>query len=309
LSGTRTLIGFADSSCRGVVKLNEPTCVALDTSDPVAGPQLMIGEDTGGRVQCLSLRTSVMTTVAGVSSAEGSFSFDGPASSARFTSICDIVVAPNGVLFVEDAIGGVRRISAATRPASGGGAAAERMVTTPIGKAGRWAREREFPAHGLALHVPAAAAAAHTSSMALPVASDPEREDGDAADGDVRDGADPLRRRMTVSPGDVGRLYACSRDGVHAFDLATGEGQLLLDDGWPTSITLTEDGTALFVLHRGAAISRVDTRTGHSVQILTESDDLPLSSLLCCVPDPLTRSLVLSNGNTRQIVRLCGVDL
>jgi hypothetical protein len=102
----------------------------------VAGPQLIIGESAGARVRCLNLRTSMVSTIAGLPPPAAHR--DGPVSTARFHAINDLAVAPNGVLFVADR-NAVRLIStAAVLPGDAVGSAApvpapapaERMVTT-----------------------------------------------------------------------------------------------------------------------------------------------------------------------------------
>jgi hypothetical protein len=97
-----------------------PSCVALDTTDPVAGPQLMIGDSYA--VRCLNLRTEMVTTIAG---GDEQGRADGPASRARFHSVVHIVVASNGVLLVAD--NGMRP-SAASVPRRGRRPAARRQA-------------------------------------------------------------------------------------------------------------------------------------------------------------------------------------
>jgi hypothetical protein len=83
LSGTRTIAGLpgksgrVDGSALSGALFRAPASVALDTTDPVAGPQLMIGEDHA--VRCLNLRTEMVATIAGDGSTGRS---DGPASRA-----------------------------------------------------------------------------------------------------------------------------------------------------------------------------------------------------------------------------------
>jgi hypothetical protein len=129
----------------------------------VAGPQLIIGDESA--VRCLNLRSEMVTTIAGSDVTGGA---DGPASRARFLSVIDIVVAPNGVLFVADRLNEcVRRISTAKWPASDATAALtpapERVVTTLIGEAGPDVQfapsaaasfRKPIGIDGLALHTP-----------------------------------------------------------------------------------------------------------------------------------------------------------
>jgi hypothetical protein len=130
--------GTVPSSAAGALLPTELAAMALDDTDPVAGPQLLVG-GTHGPLCALSLRTRTVTVVTADASdgPETRLHVDGPASQARFGGIHGIAVAPNGVLFVSD-IGNrsIRRIIAAPVHRTGEGPPAERSVTTLIGRAG-----------------------------------------------------------------------------------------------------------------------------------------------------------------------------
>ncbi len=311
IAGKIGVRGNADGPALGGATFGSPNCVAVDTTDLVAGPQLMIGEYYG-RVRCLNMRTRMLTTIVG-SYAHGCV--DGPASRARLGPMHSITVAPNGALFVTG-YGWVRRISAAKWPASGA-APAERIVTTLIGNPGEYVHfaqssaqsfRQSLPAPRLmALHVPPPAWSSASASAPLDVDAD--------ADADR----------------DVGRLYVGCDDGVHAFDLASGERRCMqiLDprEGFPsyfTGLTLTEDGTRMYVIIAGYAVCMVDTRTGAYIVLVSGAvnrrfQDGPITSdmektgrfnhAIDCLIDKATRALVLFDYNAKRIVRLRGVDV
>jgi hypothetical protein len=152
IAGAPLTRGYADGPALSGAKFQCPSAVALDDTDSVAGPQWRDGPrgwhcghvpisepqrplslqlliSDGGAVRCLNLRTEMVTTIAG--GAERGRP-DGPASRAQIGSAQGIAVSPNGVVFVADRGNDcVRRIGAATPPASDATApAAERMVTT-----------------------------------------------------------------------------------------------------------------------------------------------------------------------------------
>jgi hypothetical protein len=122
--------GYLDGPALGA-KLDHPICVALDTTDVVAGPQLWIGQ-LNGLLRCLDMRTQMVSTVVGAQRTAEGHGVDGPASSANILTVRVVVVAPNGALLIADQNSAIRRVSAIKRTASG----AERMVTTLIGAAG-----------------------------------------------------------------------------------------------------------------------------------------------------------------------------
>jgi hypothetical protein len=107
---TRTVVGPGSSAHSDEIS---PVCVAMDATDPVAGPQLMIGELTR-LIRCLNLRTQTLSTI--VVSLDQSGQRDGPALRALIGHVRGLVVAPNGVLFTADTICTIRRISAAEWP-------------------------------------------------------------------------------------------------------------------------------------------------------------------------------------------------
>jgi hypothetical protein len=119
-----------------------PTCVAVDTTDAVAGPQLLIGQENGS-LRALNLRTHMVTTIAAVFSKSITAFADGPALSAGLRALRGM--ARSGVLYVLDTnCGRVPRISAAKYAAGTGRGSdrtgipvpAERFVTTLIGPDG-----------------------------------------------------------------------------------------------------------------------------------------------------------------------------
>jgi hypothetical protein len=203
IAGVSGSAGHADGPALFGALLRGPTAIAIDDTDPVAGPQLIIGDNSA--VRSLNLRTEMVTTIAGSD-------LDGPASRARFDSVYGIAVAPNGVLFVVDRqnvcvrrISPVRSATAVVAPAK---APAERMVTTLIGASGpnvQFARSasklfrRSIPdlwgLWGWAFHAP-------------PLPAHPAAADGD----------DEV---------DVGHLYVGTVEGVHVFDLAEGSRRCL----------------------------------------------------------------------------------
>jgi hypothetical protein len=249
IAGTPGTIGSADGSALSEAGFVLVAPVAVDVTDPVAGPQLIIG---GNRVGCLNLRTEMVTTIAGpVPGHTGPFHgyADGPASSALFDCVWDIAVAPNGALFVaERDNGAVRRISDAKWQASGAAAAAparaQRRVTTLIGKAGpdvqfarsaaeSFRRELSAPA-ALALYAPAA-----------PLSSSANAKTGPGPGIGIEGAADADADR------DVGCLYVGGGHGgrLHVFDLTQG-----VRKRWQVPVTVirslavTEDGARLFAL-------------------------------------------------------------
>jgi hypothetical protein len=105
-----------------------PMTIAVDTTDPVAGPQLLIGDLHDG-LRCLHLRTHKSAMIAVVNGRT-------PSSAAPLNAVRSIVVAPNGALFIADAMTTVSRLSAATRSGSGAGAATARVLSVPVRRVG-----------------------------------------------------------------------------------------------------------------------------------------------------------------------------
>jgi hypothetical protein len=178
---------------------HEPNCLAVDTTDPVAGPQLLIGYDQC-LIRCFNLNAQTLTTIAGMRVIPGAGATARP--HVLLGRVCGLVVAPNGVLYTSDGFGNVRRLSAAKWPVSGsGGPPPERTVTMLIGQTDtgvQFARlsvkcfqesRLEYP-YGMALHAP------------VPLKA--KAETGRDADADAD--ADAER--------DVGRLYVGCQDGV-----------------------------------------------------------------------------------------------
>jgi hypothetical protein len=278
------VVGGMGGPALSAAQFRFPCCVALDTTDAVAGPQLMIGESNG--VRALHLRSGIVSRIAGGGTVIRPM--DGPALSALLQADC-IAVAPSGVLYVSSSDPtepSVRRISAGRWPQAGG-PPPERVVTTLIGLGGRqfaravsrgyWSDPKE-PC-GLALYSPPNA----------------------PTDGDDDD--------------DVGRLYVACRDGVYALDLATGHKVLFSGPDFvsgPPALALTADGAHLFAVTRAFVFS-YNTRTGEGIAIYAdahfEGPVIERYSLIGCVIDEVTRSLVMTDSKGHGLVRLRGVEV
>jgi hypothetical protein len=76
-----------------------PCAFAMDETDPVAGPQLLISDSTRNRIRSFHLRTAQVTTVAGDSTSGAHI--DGVACDARFYAPRGLAVAPSGVILVD----------------------------------------------------------------------------------------------------------------------------------------------------------------------------------------------------------------
>jgi hypothetical protein len=89
--------GRADGPALSGALFDNPSGIAIDTTDPMTGPQLIIGDN--GVVRCLNLRTEMVTTIVG-----GGLGgrCDGPASRARFALVYGVAVAVNRAVFVVD---------------------------------------------------------------------------------------------------------------------------------------------------------------------------------------------------------------
>jgi hypothetical protein len=299
IAGEPGASGHRDGSALTGALLECPLAVAVDTTDPVAGPQLIVSE--GHHVRCLNLRTEMVTSIAG-SMARGRS--DGSAlSEARFESLSAVVVAPNGAVFAVDGPNKcVRRLSAAKRPA-------ERMVMTLIGEAGpdvEFAsssaasfRSRIWHPNALALHAPAAVLAPASSS-----------------------GDEEAAAVVVDAECDVGRLYVSAGNELHAFDLAEGERKHFAIAGFEriTGLAVSEDGARLFIVTPQSA-SVLDTRTGASTPLITvsavggfragpvtsdEQTSGGFSFARGCVLDESTGSLVMCEHLVHRIVRLRG---
>ncbi len=319
IAGAAGVSDHVDGPALSHAKFRAPMHVAVDTTDPIAGPQLLIGVN-GGRVRCFNMRTRMVTTIAGTG-AMGHV--DGSALQARFGWLHGIAVAPSGVLYVADgANGSVRRVSAAKWPASGA-APAQRVVTTLVGDA-----------HAN-VHFAQSSAQSFRRSLNWPCTV--------ALDASLGPSALPNASTAAADDRDVGRLYVGSIDGVHAFDLASGQRKHFhRDDRCVNALALTEDGTRLFAVSDDG-IDIFDTRTG-AFTVLVDIDNVahspctraygpirPVIQLLfgnacgedsCpgqaatqlapatgCVIDKATRSLVVSAYGARRIIRLRGVDV
>jgi hypothetical protein len=238
----------------------------MDTSDPLAGPQLLIGEV--GRIRCLNMRSQMLTTLAGdvrVRSADDRRCSDGPVSAAQLNSVYGMV-GPNGAVFISQRFEHccVRRISPAPRGPTA--QRMERMVTTLVG-GGRVRSEVLYAQSSapsfqaevrhawlLALHAPSQAQAQAQAqapvpfSAAMSAAVDPDCE---------RDG---------------GCLYVFCDDGVHAFDLQAGTRRVFQLDPHSAvhGLAVNEDGTRLFAVSPGI-VYVFDMRTGTRTALIAGS--------------------------------------
>jgi hypothetical protein len=307
IAGKSGVGGKIDGPAANGALFYKPMCIVVDDTDPVAGPQLIVGERDSGRLRAISLRTRMVSTIAGAGGT-GSHS-DGPAlSRARFAgAINALVVAPTGVLFVLDAAVSVRRLSAAKRPVSSeseagspapAAAPPERVVTTLIGANAsvgtdvNWAAATVPAFHAplrwvscMALHTP-------TSPASTAAASRSQLASGRA------DGAGVER--------DVGRLYFGGFGTISVVDLDCGERR-----SWQfaepysiVSIVLASDGARLFAVVSSGTLLAVNTRTGRDMTIV-RSD----SEWCGCVPDSATRSLLMCQSDAHRIVRVRGLDV
>jgi hypothetical protein len=81
--GTPKVAGFVDGHALREAKFEWPSGVAIDDTDPVAGPQLIISDWGDNAIRCLNLRSE--HTIAGDSRCVGDHR-DGPARAALFNS-------------------------------------------------------------------------------------------------------------------------------------------------------------------------------------------------------------------------------
>jgi hypothetical protein len=240
----------------------------------------------------------MVTTIAGVWPLPNSQNADGPYPTSRLSAINDLVVAPNGVLFVADTQA-VRRVTAAPVPSARGTGtgtrAVHRSISTLIGRAGpsvefarssapsfrSGAADAVMEPYCLALYAPRKSTAVEAA-----LHPDPER--------------------------DVGRLFVGYRNGVFAFDLQSGEKKRFdVEIGVGASgLAVTEDGARLFAVYSSSAVYSVDTRTGVVDTVRgSECGAETLGSLFGCLLDPQTRSLICSDHVGHRIVRLRGIDI
>ncbi len=288
IAGKDGVMGNADGPALGGAEFARPICVALDTTDAVAGPQLIIGD--AGRVRCLNMRTRMVTTIAGTGALGHA---DGPASRVWLGPMQSIVVTPSGALLASAfGWGCVRRISAAKWSPSDG-APVERMVTTLIGAPAEHVQFAQPNVNSFQTRL------TRPSAMVMHVSPSPFVSSSISP-------ADPDR--------DVGRLFVGCADGVHVFDLSTGERQHFpIED--VTGLALTEDGARLFAGgERG--VYMVDTRTGDCTAIIgggTVTNDPQTARRFGFaggfIIDKATRSLVLCDYEGQRIVRLRRVDI
>lgn len=139
--------GFSgDGGPATAAKLRNPSAIALD-----AAGNLYIGEAGNFRIRRVDRATGTITTIAG-SGAYGFGGDGGPAISARFKNISDLVIGPTGDIFVADSGNHrIRRISSdgiittvagrgdfnvsVAADLGDGGPATEAIVRTPFGLA------------------------------------------------------------------------------------------------------------------------------------------------------------------------------
>jgi hypothetical protein len=278
--GGRTRVLWPSPSDRSQ-RLQLPSTVALDTTDPVTGPQLIIGTLKGALHQ-LNLQTLKGKPVKLTAPAQG--------------IVRSIVVAPTGVLSVCNGRT-VTRLSAAYR--SEPRAVPMRKMTTFIN------------APGPGVQFAGSSAKCFQTALQSPWAMT-LRTDATASDTKSTGVASSLtaasNTTATVDPErDAGVLYVGCGDGVHVFDLTCGERKCFAktDNYSITGLALTDDGARLFAVG-GGGVLRFDTSTGAiSVCASLCADTLPMG----CVLDPATRSLVLCMYSAHVIMRVRGIDV
>jgi hypothetical protein len=102
--------GDADGPAVGGATFTSPGAIVLDTTDPLAGPQLFIGQ-LNGLIRCLNMRTQMVSTIAGVVAVNAPPA-DGPARGACLGRVRSVLVAPHGGLLMCDQQGYMRAVSA-----------------------------------------------------------------------------------------------------------------------------------------------------------------------------------------------------
>jgi hypothetical protein len=274
-----------------------PFALVLDTSDPVAGPALLIADHS--RVRCVHMRTRMVTTIAGVWR-DGTH-VDGPGGRAQWRAVCGRI-AKGRASYQPCQMAGNGDGDGRDGRRGGGGGPGGPMVTTLIGRANTLA------APG-AVQFSASSAECFQQpikplAMALHVPSSANIED----------------------ERDVGRLFVGCEDGVHVFHLAEGKRQHFpLSIGACNGLAVNEDGARLFVVSNGW-VAAMDTQSGASTVLVNpppspknsvsqQQQQQPQSGVVLschsrgCVIDRATRSLVMYDIVTRQIVRLRGVGV
>jgi hypothetical protein len=108
-AGMRTIAGIprrnglVDGPALTEAKFKMPFAVAVDDTDPVAGPQLIISDYGNHCIRCLNFRSEQVSTLAG--DRNGKFGHaNGPAHAALFYHPNGLAVAPSGVIFVAEQV-------------------------------------------------------------------------------------------------------------------------------------------------------------------------------------------------------------
>lgn len=288
ITGWSDKMDFGAPDFHGEV-FHRPMYIAVDTTDPIAGAQLMISCGYGDRLRCLNLRTQMVTSIAG--DALRRDHIDGPALQAAFGNTFRVVVAPNGVLFAADMYNdAVRRISAAKwltpdKPP------AERTVSTLIG------------ARGANVHFAKSIAGSFQQPLQKPTTL--------------------ALHAPLPSDTDVGQLYVGCANGIYAFDLVKGERRYLSADvTYYTGLAVTDDGTRLFAVNL-TSVNMFDTHTGVRTTLIPIISGRiragPITNdrhttggfgrAYGAVIDKTTQSLIMCDSNAHQIIRLRDINL
>jgi hypothetical protein len=101
VAGDPNFSGLRDGHALREAKFQSVTSVAMDESDPAAGPQLILCDSGSHRIRCLDLRSEQVTTIAGSRILKAGHK-DGPALDALFVKPMGVAVAPSGVIFVAE---------------------------------------------------------------------------------------------------------------------------------------------------------------------------------------------------------------
>jgi hypothetical protein len=119
--------GVLDGHALREAAFYRPSAVAMDESDPVAGPALIIADHGNHSIRSLNLRTEQVGTL--VQSRDGPGYQNGPADQAQLANPVGLAVSPTGVIFVaEQGVGW--EASACIRRISSGRLLGGRHVTT-----------------------------------------------------------------------------------------------------------------------------------------------------------------------------------
>jgi hypothetical protein len=249
-SGVRTIAGAGSSGHSDgpalQARMAAPCETAIDETDPVAGPQLIISDYGNHCIRSMNLRTQQITTIAGVARRGGHR--DGPVAGAQFNTPFGLAVAPSGAIFVADQGMAIRRISPGRPPSALG-----RVVETLAGRKGGSDAVVLF------------ARSSHDSFRTVigvwtlclePLSASTAASAAGSSDAHDHDG--------------VRRLFAGAADGVHVFDLRRGQ-----RTRWPvsdqvTGLALSADGARLFAL-TNHTLTQFDTLTGAGTRLVDSS--------------------------------------